>query len=626
MTTTGGRHTSRRSSERLAIKSLSRFKNTSKSPIIVDCDDTFEMTTEGEEEDNITLKEKGNLKRKKLKHEDGGVKPKKKDSKRQREDNSSNTKLWYPIKNRCSPTQLAKVVKTLSTKQKDLIEKLGFGKLLSFQVDGIPQKLGHFVVDKFDAVKMEISLKGGVVRINVDTINWLLGIPKTCADLKTFTPRKKLSPRIQQWRDLYKSEYVSPREISYRMAMDTSDESFHFQLDFLLLFISTIVECHAHGKCKLEILDYFNDHTDISQINWSAYVLDSIKNCKNGWKPFSNTRFKGALTILTLFYVASFSCEDMSVDHSIPPIEFWTLDRLHQRQTLEIASGGFGRGKFIRLSSVDGETSNINNEEECSKMDLVAQISDVSQMLEMTSENKKLLKIKLEGLLKNNHDNEQIQALAATFENIFKEKVNIEKAHDSTELGINNNSVSGVGPSRSWKKDTIDERIFDICLEVNARRQPFIDSETDEEEAPEDEIRLEDKNQGLGGKDDLLEAEPQDKMGLEDQNHGSQGKDQLLEKSHQILKEESKLKPGNMLIPLPLNSSRLKQYLGYINTSNHRGPGLEAELHHHGRPRPSLGRMTLFGRMAKGSFDHHHPPDIRQLAHSPAIPFEQNPS
>ncbi|KAL8246319.1 hypothetical protein R6Q59_007535 [Mikania micrantha] len=156
----------------------------------------FEMTSEGEEEENINLKGKGNLKRKKLKHEDGGVKQKKKDSKRERGENSSNMELWYPIKNRCSPTQLTKVVKTLSTKQKDLIAKLGFGKLLSLQVDGIPQKLGHFVVDKFDAVKMEICLKGGVVRINVDTIDWLLGIPKTGADLKTFIPRKKLSPRI----------------------------------------------------------------------------------------------------------------------------------------------------------------------------------------------------------------------------------------------------------------------------------------------------------------------------------------------------------------------------------------------------------------------------------------------
>ncbi|KAL8225029.1 hypothetical protein R6Q57_017586 [Mikania cordata] len=316
----------------------------------------------------------GESEKEEIKHEDCGVKPKKKDSKREREENSSNTELWYPIKNRCSPTQLTKVVKTLSTKQKDLIAKLGFEKMLSLQVDGIPHKLGHFVVDKFDALKMEISLKGGVVRINVDTINWLLGIPKTGTNLKTFTPRKKLSPRIQQWRDLYKSEYVSPREIAYRMAADTSDESFHFQLDFLLQFISTNVECHAHGKCKLEILDYFNDHIDISQINRSAYVLDSIRNCKNGWKPFSNTPFKGALTILTLLYVASFSCEDMSVNHSIPTIEFWTLDRLHQRQTLEIASGGFGCGKFIRLSAVDGETSNINNEEELRKMDLVVRL------------------------------------------------------------------------------------------------------------------------------------------------------------------------------------------------------------------------------------------------------------
>ncbi|KAD4586402.1 hypothetical protein E3N88_24003 [Mikania micrantha] len=199
-----------------------------------------------------------------------------------------------------------------------------------------------------------------------------------------------------------------------------------------------MVECHAYGKCKLEILDYFNDHTYISQINWTAYVLDSMRNCKNGWKPFSDTPFKGALTILT---------------------------------TLEIASGGFGRGKFIRLSSVEGETSKLNNEEELKKMDLL------------------------------------IQALAATFENIFKEKVDVQKANDSTELGINNNSVLGVGSSRSGKKDTIDERIFDLCVEVNAPRQRFIESETDEEETPEDEIRLKDKNHGLRGKDEVLEAE-----------------------------------------------------------------------------------------------------------------------
>ncbi|KAD3640355.1 hypothetical protein E3N88_29578 [Mikania micrantha] len=273
--------------------------------------------TSREEEENIALKGKGNLNRQKLKHEDGGVKPKKKDSKHER----------------------------------------GFGKLLSLQVDGIPQKLGHFVVEKFDAVKMELCLKGGVVSQHCVT-----------------------------------------------------------------------------GDCDLAC---------------SGSRRAPVRDGRAG-----------------LLYVASFSCEDMSVDHSIPAIEFWTLDRLHQRQTLEIAGGGFGRGKFIGLSSVEGETNKINNEEELKKME--TQISDVSQMLEMTYENKKLLHIKLEGLLKNNQHNVEIQELAATFENIFKEKVDIQKAHDSTELCINNNLNSDVGNSRSGKKDTIDEQIFDIGVELNA--------------------------------------------------------------------------------------------------------------------------------------------------------------
>ncbi|KAD5318037.1 hypothetical protein E3N88_17983 [Mikania micrantha] len=72
--------------------------------------------------------------------------------------------------------------------------------------------------------------------------------------------------------------------------------------------------------------------------------------------------------------------------------------------------------------------------------------------------------------------------------------------------------------------------------------------------------------------------------------------------------------------PLLLSSSRLKQFLVYINTSNHQGPWLGAELHNHGRPRPSVGRMTLFGRMAKGwptPFDRQPP--------STTTPFEPPP-
>ncbi|KAL8224342.1 hypothetical protein R6Q57_019817 [Mikania cordata] len=197
---------------------------------------------------------------------------------------ASGVDTWFSIRNICSPTQLTKMVKSLTSKQKEIIECLGFGKLLSLQVDGIPQKLGHFVVHNFNEVKMEI--------IDVEAIHRLLGIPKTGLNMKSMPARRKLSPWIQQWRDLYGKEYMSPRDIASRMSVDVSDDSLDFELDFLVLFMSTMVECQAHGKCRLEMLHYLDVYIDLSVINWSAYVLDCIKRCKSGWEPFTKNLSK----------------------------------------------------------------------------------------------------------------------------------------------------------------------------------------------------------------------------------------------------------------------------------------------------------------------------------------------
>ncbi|KAL8237566.1 hypothetical protein R6Q59_018647 [Mikania micrantha] len=114
------------------------------------------------------------------------------------------------------------------------------------------------------------------------------------------------------------------------MAVDVSDDSLDFELDFLMLFMSTMVECQAHGKCRLEMLDYLDDYIELYVINWSAYVLDCIKRCKSGWEPFTKKPFKGALTILTLLYVERFSCQGVDADETKTTIEFWTLDKLHE--------------------------------------------------------------------------------------------------------------------------------------------------------------------------------------------------------------------------------------------------------------------------------------------------------
>ncbi|KAI3712920.1 hypothetical protein L1987_71490 [Smallanthus sonchifolius] len=53
--------------------------------------------------------------------------------------------------------------------------KMGFGKLLTFKVDGIPSKLAHYVVEKFKAKKMEIRTPSGNIKVDKDSIHSHLG-------------------------------------------------------------------------------------------------------------------------------------------------------------------------------------------------------------------------------------------------------------------------------------------------------------------------------------------------------------------------------------------------------------------------------------------------------------------
>nr|GEW99229.1 major facilitator superfamily domain, general substrate transporter [Tanacetum cinerariifolium] len=52
----------------------------------------------------------------------------------------------------------------------------GFGNFVEFKVDGIPSKLGLYVVDKFDAKKMEIKSAEGSLKITKNLISEMLGI------------------------------------------------------------------------------------------------------------------------------------------------------------------------------------------------------------------------------------------------------------------------------------------------------------------------------------------------------------------------------------------------------------------------------------------------------------------
>ncbi|KAD3337316.1 hypothetical protein E3N88_32836 [Mikania micrantha] len=347
-----------RKSDRIASKSLSRFTNTSNSPVQIDSDDD----TNRELECPVAVIKRKNKRK----------------------------------VNRCTPKQFCKGLQSLKPKQKEAVQEMGFGKLLSFKVNGIPQKIGHYIVDRLDVTSMEILGREGPIKVNEEAVFGLLGVPNGGIDLKNVNPTKNLCKKIQEWRNLYTNDYISPSELVKRFSEAGDDDSFNFKLDFLMLFLSTIVECHAHGKCKLDVLNYLADNTDISKVNWCSYIIDCIEKCKSGWLPNTKSPFKGPLAVLTLLYVDNVKCKGMNVDHTKAPIEFWNMEKLKQREALEL----------VEIS----ESGDLGN------------MIDLDRMLDQTICNKKRFERAIVKKIEKEPKNHMVRLMAEKYERIFNEK------------------------------------------------------------------------------------------------------------------------------------------------------------------------------------------------------------
>ncbi|KAK1430090.1 hypothetical protein QVD17_12595 [Tagetes erecta] len=240
----------------------------------------------------------------------------------------------YPgLKTRSSPRQLALGVKVLNDYQKKIIKEMGFGELLDFKVDGISSKIAHYVVDILDIDLMVLKVGELHIKVDKEAIHKLLGIPCEGIKFEELVQTVKLHPQVQSWRNRFpKEENIVTTQIVHYLTAGVDDEVFVTQMDFLMLFISSMADSHKNSRVKDSILQCFSGDTDFSKIDWCNYVLSHIKTSKKKWKNnISTSNYVGPLTVLV----------------------GWTKDRLKFREEYEIRNGGFGLRQRKELSSGD---------------------------------------------------------------------------------------------------------------------------------------------------------------------------------------------------------------------------------------------------------------------------------
>ncbi|KAI3810216.1 hypothetical protein L1987_19827 [Smallanthus sonchifolius] len=359
----------------------------------------------------------------------------------------------------------------LSKKQRDAVRSMGFGKLLSLKVDGIPAKLGHYVVDKFDPERMEINL--GNVQINVDneSVHQLLGIPNGGKKLTSLTYKKKLEGNVKSWRNLYEEKYVASPDIVKRISQSSDDDSILFKLDFLVLFMSTMVEIQKHGKCKLDFIHYITDDTDLGGIDWCSYIINSMKKCKEGWERCN------------LLHVDRVNCPSENVERNMRPIQFWTMNALHSREECEINNGGFGLGELRELY-----------------VDLKGDESDVDEKCNEKEPN-------MENLSDDffQPDNLTVKEFVEKYKFVYKEIIDVEKDVADTEKDIAADTEKDVEKDvADNEKDVVDtnwtqffnNNLEEIIICENAKKvgtkekeNEGIDTEVKEKESIDTEVK-----------------------------------------------------------------------------------------------------------------------------------------
>ncbi|KAD6795418.1 hypothetical protein E3N88_06314 [Mikania micrantha] len=273
----------------------------------------------------------------------------------------------------------------MSKRQKEWLKEMGFGRLLCFNVNGIPSKIGHFVVENLDTNSMFISTPKGTINIDINRIHNLLGLPTGGIPISSLKKPDEYADSYLVWRRRYGRRSIAPVDIVDNITVDAYDDHLIFKLDFLVLFITTMVGCWRNGLCKYGVVERLDLQVDIKEYDWCGYVVEAIRDSKIGWKRCSKTPpFVGPLTILTLLYVDGVSCRAMNEARVRCPLSYWTLDNLQKRERIEINGGGFGLGDILeqRVGGGDyesdgedaAETINFDNSSIKGHMSLLSSI------------------------------------------------------------------------------------------------------------------------------------------------------------------------------------------------------------------------------------------------------------
>lgn len=147
-----------------------------------------------------------------------------------------------------------------------------FKKMVKFKVDGIPSKLGHYVVDKLNTKSMVMDFENEIIRIDKEAIHRPLRLSMGGKDV-SYELKKQVSSVYANWRKLYERGDIGQSIVRYKIKNEKYERDVYFKMDFLLLFCSVMIDITNNGTYKFKFFKYFNMETDLNKYDWCGFII-----------------------------------------------------------------------------------------------------------------------------------------------------------------------------------------------------------------------------------------------------------------------------------------------------------------------------------------------------------------
>lgn len=195
---------------------------------------------------------------------------------------------------------LREVISSLSHEQQTWVREAGFGSLLHFNLEGLPQRLAFKVLEAFDHENCMLELKNGNIKITEREVYNVLGLPYEGDEVVIAQGDEKYERTIQ-WRAQFPVQtgqsLIKASEVVDRMKQGRNADEL-FKMNFLIIMTNVLIRSNTNNFLSQEILSFDHELDNCAQYNWAAYLIKNLVITKKRWIQTTSLFYTGPLIFL----------------------------------------------------------------------------------------------------------------------------------------------------------------------------------------------------------------------------------------------------------------------------------------------------------------------------------------